>query len=88
MGSAICVASKPFIECRCHQHFLGGRATITRWLYRSLHENKPYDRFVRELVSPVPGSEGFTKGIIWRGVVNASQAPPVQAAQPCCRAPA
>jgi hypothetical protein len=61
----------------------GGRATITRWLYRSLHENKPYDRFVRELVSPSPGSgaEGFAKGIVWRGVVNASQAPPVQAAQ-------
>ena len=59
----------------------GGRATITRWLYQSLYENKPYDRFVRELVSPVPGSEGFTKGIIWRGVVNASQAPSVQAAQ-------
>ena len=61
----------------------GGRATITRWLYRALHEDIPYDRFVRELVSPPPGSgaEGFAKGIIWRGVVNASQAPPVQAAQ-------
>ena len=61
----------------------GGRATITRWLYRSLAENTPYDRFVRELVSPSPGSgaEGFTKGIVWRGVVNASQIPPVQAAQ-------
>ena len=58
-----------------------GRKSITRWLYRSLYENAPYDRFVRELISPVPGSEGFTKGIVWRGVVNASQAPPVQAAQ-------
>ena len=58
-----------------------GRKTITPWLYRSLYENKPYDRFVHELVSPVPGSEGFTKGIVWRGVVNASQVPPVQAAQ-------
>jgi Protein of unknown function (DUF1549)/Protein of unknown function (DUF1553) len=59
----------------------GGRATITRWLYRSLHENTPYDRFVHDLISPVPGSEGFAKGIVWRGVVNASQVPPVQAAQ-------
>ncbi len=59
----------------------GGRTTITPWLYRSLYENKPYDRFVHELISPVPGSEGFTKGIVWRGVVNASQVPPVQAAQ-------
>ncbi len=58
-----------------------GRKTITPWLYKSLYENKPYDQFVHELISPVPGSEGFTKGIIWRGVVNASQAPPVQAAQ-------
>jgi hypothetical protein len=59
----------------------GGRATITPWLYRSLLENKPYDRFACELISPVPGSEGFAKGIVWRGVVNASQTPPVQAAQ-------
>jgi len=58
-----------------------GRATITPWLYRSLLENKPYDQFARELISPVPGSEGFAKGIVWRGVVNASQTPPVQAAQ-------
>ena len=61
----------------------GGRATITRWLYRALHANTPYDRFVRELISPPAGSgaEGFARGIVWRGVVNASQVPPVQAAQ-------
>ena len=61
----------------------GGRQTITAWLFRALYDNKPYNTFVRELVSPPPGSgaEGFTKGIVWRGVVNASQAPPVQAAQ-------
>jgi hypothetical protein len=59
----------------------GGRQQITGWLYRSLYENKHYGQFVRELVSPVPGSEGFAKGIVWRGVVNASQVPPMQAAQ-------
>ncbi len=59
----------------------GGRITLTRWLFQSLYDNKPYNQFVRELISPVPGSEGFTKGIVWRGVVNASQVPPVQAAQ-------
>ncbi len=61
----------------------GGRITITRWLFKSLYDNKPYDQFVRELISPPAGSgaEGFTKGIVWRGVVNASQVPPVQAAQ-------
>ena len=29
----------------------------------------------------MPGTEGFTKGIVWRGVVNASQTPEMQAAQ-------
>jgi hypothetical protein len=59
----------------------GGRQQITGWLYRSLYENKPYDKFVHELLSPVGGSEGFTKGLVWRGVVNSSQTPPMQAAQ-------
>ncbi len=34
-----------------------------------------------QLVDPVPGSAGFSKGIVWRGVVNASQTPEMQAAQ-------
>ena len=59
----------------------GGRTQITGWLYRSLEENKPYDQFVRELVNPTPESAGFVKGIVWRGVVNASQTPQMQAAQ-------
>lgn len=59
----------------------GGRKTITYWLFQALYENRGYDRMVHDLVSPVPGSEGFTKGIVWRGVVNASQAPPMQTAQ-------
>lgn len=59
----------------------GGRRQITAWLWDALASNKPYDRFVRELVAPVSGSEGFTKGIVWRGVVNASQRPEMQAAQ-------
>jgi hypothetical protein len=58
-----------------------GRRQITRWLFRALYDNLPYDRFVHELVSPVPGSEGFVKGIEWRGVVNASQRREMQAAQ-------
>ena len=59
----------------------GGRKQITGWLYGSLYNNKPYDRFVYELVNPTEHSQGFTKGIVWRGVVNASQKPPMQAAQ-------
>jgi len=58
-----------------------GRKQITGWLYEALVENRPYDRFVRELIDPVPGSEGFTRGIKWRGVVNESQRPEIQAAQ-------
>jgi mono/diheme cytochrome c family protein len=59
----------------------GGRKQITSWLYRSLLDNKPYDRFVRELISPSSESEGFIKGIKWRGKVNASQVPELQFAQ-------
>lgn len=59
----------------------GGRTQITGWLYRSLLENKPYDQFVRELISPRPEAEGFIKGIKWRGKVNASQATELQFAQ-------
>jgi hypothetical protein len=59
----------------------GGRKQITAWLYQSLRDNKPYDQFVRELISPSPESEGFIKGIKWRGKVNASQVPELQFSQ-------
>lgn len=59
----------------------GGRAPITDWLYRSLLENKPYDVMVRELIVPSPGSEGFSRGIRWRGRINASQVVELQFAQ-------
>lgn len=59
----------------------GGREQITQWLYQSLYENKPYNQFVAELINPSDASRGFLKGIIWRGVVNASQTPEMQAAQ-------
>ena len=59
----------------------GGRKQISGWLYQALIDNKPYDRFVAELVNPTRASEGFSRGIIWRGNVNASMLPPMQAAQ-------
>jgi hypothetical protein len=59
----------------------GGRKQISSWLYQSILENKPYDRFVRELISPSAESEGFINGIKWRGRVNASQVREVQFAQ-------
>lgn len=59
----------------------GGRKPITGWLYQSLLANKPYDQFVRELIAPSLESEGFTRGIKWRGNVNASQVVELQFAQ-------
>ncbi len=59
----------------------GGREQISAWLYAALADNIPYDRFVDALVSPGAATAGFTKGIVWRGVVNASQTPQMQAAQ-------
>ena len=59
----------------------GGRQQITAWLYRALANNLPYDQFVAQLVNPNAECAGFTKGIVWRGVVNASQTPQMQAAQ-------
>lgn len=58
-----------------------GRSQITGWLFQALYENKPFHQFVHELISPVDGSAGFIKGIVWRGVVNASQRRELQAAQ-------
>jgi len=59
----------------------GGRAQITGWLYSSLHDNKPYDAFTRELVSGTGGSAGFIKGVVWRGAATANQSAPMQAAR-------
>jgi len=58
-----------------------GRTQITTWLYAALRQNKPYDEFVRELISPTPESAGFIDGIKWRGDVNASQTRAIQFAQ-------
>ena len=62
-------------------YITGGRFAITEWLYEALKTNKPYDIFVRELISPNEKSAGFIKGIQWRGTVNASQRVEMQAAQ-------
>jgi hypothetical protein len=58
-----------------------GRKQITSWLFSALFTNMPYDRFVAQLIDPTKESEGFINGIVWRGAVNASQVPPMQAAQ-------
>ncbi|WP_299046132.1 DUF1549 domain-containing protein [uncultured Polaribacter sp.] len=58
-----------------------GRFQITNWLYNSLKNNKSYDQMISQLMNPDKSSEGFIKGIKWRGVVNSSQSTEMQAAQ-------
>ena len=62
---------------------LGGRKEITKWLYRSLVNNKPFDQFVSELVNPTPQTVGFVRGIRWwqGAAVNANEEPGMQTAQ-------
>ncbi len=62
-------------------YITNGRFGITKWLYSSLKTNKPYDKFVKELISPTKESEGFIRGIQWRGTINSSQSTEMQAAQ-------
>ena len=58
-----------------------GRFQITDWLYNSLKNNKSYDQMISQLLNPDKKSEGFIRGIKWRGVVNSSQSTEMQAAQ-------
>lgn len=61
----------------------GERKSITQWLYASLKGNKHYNTMVEELLNPAEGqgAEGYLVGVTWRGVVSASQTPPMQASQ-------
>lgn len=60
----------------------GLRKPITPWLFAALRDNKPLDLLVAELLNPdKDGPDGYLKGVNWRGRVNASQTPPIQAAQ-------
>lgn len=62
-------------------YITGGRRSISNWLYRSLLENKPYDTMTQQLLAPTGESDGFIKGIKWRGDVNSSQTTEIQFAQ-------
>ena len=59
----------------------GGRKQVSKWLYAALRDDKPYDQFVRELIGPTAESDGFIRGIVWRGNVSAGQRTELQAAQ-------
>lgn len=58
------------------------RKPVTGWLFEALRTNRPYDEMVGHLLNPGPGGpDGYLKGINWRGRVNSSQQPAMQAAQ-------
>jgi hypothetical protein len=64
-------------------NYAGTRKTITPWLYDALRNNLPYDQFLQKLLNPVAPDDpdGFLVGVNWRGDVNASQLPVIQASQ-------
>ncbi|MEX2264495.1 MAG: DUF1549 domain-containing protein [Bryobacteraceae bacterium] len=64
-------------------NYHGGRKSITGWLRKALEENLPYDQFVSRLLNPAGEGDpdGFLLGVNWRGDINASQTPVMQAAQ-------
>src|SRR5947207_15304029 len=59
------------------------RKSISAWLTAALTTNLPYNRMVEKLLNPAAPDDpdGFVIGVNWRGVVNASQTPAMQAAQ-------
>jgi len=59
------------------------RKSISTWLLSALTRNTPYNRFVEQLLNPAAADDpdGFLIGVNWRGEVNASQTPAMQAAQ-------
>lgn len=59
------------------------RKSISTWLLSALRTNVPYNRWVEQLLNPTAPDDpdGFLIGVNWRGEVNASQTPAMQAAQ-------
>ena len=64
-------------------NYAGERKSITDWLRGALEHNLPYDKTIAALVNPVEEGDpdGFLIGVNWRGDINASQTPYMQAAQ-------
>ncbi len=59
------------------------RKSISPWLMSALTTNMPYNRWVEQLLAPTlpEDPDGFLIGVNWRGEINASQTPAMQAAQ-------
>jgi hypothetical protein len=64
-------------------NYQGDRKSITTWLFNALQWNQSYKRMISQLIDPVQTDDpdGFLIGVNWRGTVNASQTPYMQAAQ-------
>ncbi len=64
-------------------NYAGTRKSITAWLLPSLQQNRPFNQFVSQLLDPegAAAPDGFLIGVNWRGDINASQTPVMQAAQ-------
>jgi hypothetical protein len=64
-------------------NYAGTRKSITPWLLASLENNMPFNEMAVALLNPVKPDDpdGFLVGVNWRGDINASQTPFMQAAQ-------
>ena len=64
-------------------NYAGTRKSITPWLLAALENNMPFNEMASALLNPVKPDdpEGFLTGVNWRGDINASQTPFMQAAQ-------
>lgn len=64
-------------------NYAGTRKSITPWLLAALENNTPFNEMASALLNPVNPTDpdGFLVGVNWRGDINASQTPFMQAAQ-------
>lgn len=64
-------------------NYAGTRKSITPWLLAALENNMPFNRMAYALLNPEKPDDpdGFLIGVNWRGDINASQTPFMQAAQ-------
>ncbi len=64
-------------------NYAGTRKTITPWLLAALENDRPFNEMAAALLNPVTADDpdGFLLGVNWRGDINASQTPFMQAAQ-------
>jgi Protein of unknown function (DUF1553)/Protein of unknown function (DUF1549)/Planctomycete cytochrome C len=64
-------------------NYAGTRKSITPWLLGALENNMPFNEMALGLLNPVKPDDpdGFLTGVNWRGDINASQTPFMQAAQ-------